>query len=159
MLVESVRAYREKAESSVEPKRQRLLSIDEEIERESKRIRKYMQAFADTDDETIAAEYQATVKDAARRKDALLAQKRKLEDEIAQATMTDEEERAILETVRGWKRKIEKRQKVTFEEKRHLFDLLHLQAELQRKEDKREVSVSYILSATPFTVPIESKSS
>lgn len=159
MLAESVRAYRKQAEISIDPKRQRLLSINEEIERESKRIRKYMQAFADTEDVTIAAECQVTVKDAARRKDALLAQKRKLEDEIAQATMSDADERAILKTVNAWKKKIESGGAVTFEQKRHLLDLLHVQVKLRRNADKREVEVSYILSAESFTIPIESKSS
>ena len=118
VLLEGVKARRARIQAELEPKKQRLQSIDEEIEQETRRIHKLMSAFSKCKNEILSAEYEQSLQEAARHKKSLLEESRLVKDASEQITLSEEDETAIIETVRTVRRKVQGGGKPNFAQKR-----------------------------------------
>ena len=86
-IIEGVRALRLRAKPDLETKVERLKSVNAEIEGETKRIRNYSRLSGELgEDNPIIDEYRGITKDASRHKDALTAERGRLEGECDQLT-------------------------------------------------------------------------
>ena len=153
-IEEGVRARTRKLALELEPKQQRLQAVNELIERAEKRVRKLMNAFADSDDETISAEFEVSIKEATRQRDALNAERTRLEIELAQSTLTQEDINTIKATVATVRGKIQGGGRPSFAQKRYLLDILDVQAHLVKSDGKRRLDVACILDVEPLSVDI-----
>ena len=153
-LAEGIRAKVEHASQELQPKRARLQTVEELLEKAEKRIRKLIQAFAESDDETISAEFQSSLKEARRQKDALSAERERLQKQLERGVLSEKDAAAIQETARQLRRKIEGGAIPTFAQKRHLLDVLDVRAQVIKEGEKRIVSIKYALSCDPVSIDI-----
>jgi site-specific DNA recombinase len=156
-LIEGLRASAKKKEAELEPKRARLATLDELIKKAERKIKKLINAFADSDDdsedETVAAEMKSAMKAAVQHKDSLMAEKDRVVAELAKYGLSDDEQRAIAARVEKLKKKIATG-KPTYQQKRDVINLLDVEVRSVKQNGKVVLSVSYVLRPDPVQIDI-----
>jgi|GEM_PF-1083644 len=152
-LIEGLRASAKKKESELEPKRARLATLDELIKKAERKIKKLVNAFADSEDETVTAEMKSATKTVAKHKDSLIAEKDRVVAELAKYGLSDDEQRAIAARVEKLKKKIATG-KPTYQQKKEAINLLDVEVRLVKQKGKVVLSVSYFLRPEPVQIDI-----
>lgn len=121
-----------RSEAELEPKRQRLIEVNELSNKIEQKIKRLVSKLGDEDDETISAAVMHEVKMAKKQKDALMDERQTLEAELTQKDITAEMREAIKARARVIRQKLVG---PSFEQKYTLHDALVVQALYLRAED------------------------
>ena len=143
-------------EAELEPKKRRLATIEDALERVDRKIRRLARAFAEAEDDTTAEAFKAELKRAARQKDALATERDALAAELEQGEVSPEARASIMnlaneiqEQVRG----------ASFRQKRKILEALDVQVRLVRTEEGRALRVTCGFDVEGEAVSIEKPSS
>ncbi len=150
---EGLKAREKKDKLELAPMRRDLAKLEKELERAERKIKKYMDAFGETDDETVAAEYQLTIKAMAKEKKALLIKQDRLVLALSGREISHDRQAAIKKSAERIRRKITGGSKPTFAQKRAMFELLDLKVKIEYQGDRRALFATYVLSADPAEIP------
>jgi site-specific DNA recombinase len=143
-------------EAELEPKKRRLATIEDALERADRKIRRLARAFADAEDDTTAEAFKAELKRSAREKDTLAAERGMLAAELEQGEISPEVKTSIMNLAQ----EIQKQVRVaSFEQKRKLLEALDVQVRLVRTDKGRALRVTCGFDVEGEAVSIERPSS
>ncbi len=154
-LRKGLREMRERRESDLAPKRQRMESINGLMSKAERAINNLASAIARAEDDTSASALESQMKAVSRERAAVISERDMLLREIASTELSDDDENAIV----AWSETIQARlsQNRTCAEKRELLDLLDLRIILRHNANGRELFVTCGLKFEGETLPIETR--
>lgn len=118
----------EQQEIELQPQAARLAIVVDLLTETERKVKRLATAFADEQDDMIAAALRGEMKTAARERDALIAERDSLRARLAAGKMTEAERKAIKELAAEVNRKLGK---ATFAQKRALLHMLDVQVKLE----------------------------
>lgn len=140
-----LRAWSNRSETELEPKRERLSLIEKLVTDAEGKIKRLTAAFADEQDETISVAIRGQMREAGRERTALVAERDGLRAELTQSELSPTDVEAIKYVAADIRRKLSD---PTLEQRRALLNLLDVQVKLAWKDDERCVIVSCGLTVT-----------
>jgi len=151
-LNEGIKAREKRDALELTPRRQELAVLEKEIERVERSIKKLMRAFGESEDETVSAEYQLTIKATVKEKDALTAKHDRLAAELGGHEISPERQAVIKKSAERIRRKLAGGGKPAFAQMRALIELLDLKIQIRYEGNRRTLYAKYALSAEPAEV-------
>jgi site-specific DNA recombinase len=137
-LDRGLRRMGERSAAGVEPKRRRLETVTQLIEKADQKIKRLVSAFGEEEDETIAGAFQAEMQTLSKQKNNLLSERQSLELELTKLEITPDVERLIKERVYEIRKRL---QDPTYEQIRALFDALGLKVRFRDDNTGRWLDV------------------
>ena len=145
-LEKGLRELAERQETELYPKQERLSLIVNLMAETNGKIKRLAGAFAEEQDEMIAAALRGEMKAAARERDALSAEYDALRADLTSSQMTEVERKAIIALAAEVRQQLEA---TTFAQKRALLNLLDIRVKLDWRDGVRGLSVSCSLTIEP----------
>jgi site-specific DNA recombinase len=143
-----------RTERDLEPKRNRLASINSLIAQTETRMRRLVTRLGDEEDEIIAATVQADLNTAKRQRDALIQESGMLQAELTRVAITPEVEAQIIEGIA--RMALKKIDEITFEEKRAILERLHFRGKLRVDENgHRFMDVTLAFTQAPVSISLD----
>ena len=143
-------------EAQLAPMRQRLATVSAELDRAKQKIARLAKAFAGAETDTVAAAYHDELKQAAREKDVLEAERDRLAALVDQSALTPEAKAAILATAETIRQRVES---AAFAQKRAVMEVLDVRVQLVRTETGRALQVTCSFDTEGQVFAIEEPSS
>jgi site-specific DNA recombinase len=142
--------------AELEPRKRRLATIEDALERVDRKIRRLARAFADAENDTTAEAFKAELKRAAREKNALATERDTLAAELEQVEVSPEVKASIMKLANEIQEQV---RSAPFEQKRKLLEALDVQVQLVRTDDGRALRVTCGFDVEGKAVSIEGQSS
>lgn len=127
---------REREASELNPKRERLETVGELIDKAERKIKRLASTIADTEDETALDVLKAEVKTTSRQKDALIAERERLQAELNQLELSPEGEEEIVRKAAELRAGM---LDADFETKRYFLNRLDVQVQVQKNADGQKI--------------------
>lgn len=145
-LERGLRDMRQRAESELEPKRERLAALSSLLERAERKVQKLIATFAEDDDadDIAQAAVKTQIRAIGKEREALAAERDQLTAELAAGTVTDAEWASIRHTARAVKARTAN---ATPEQMRLLVEALDLRATLRDGDGGRWLDLTCALPA------------
>jgi site-specific DNA recombinase len=148
-LRDGIRKMIERSDEEVEPLRERLGYVEEFIRKAEKKLRRFMDQFADVDDEDVLETIQGEITRTAKEKASFEADRKKLLADLAQRSITPDQEEQLLKVAAELREELDY---PDYETKRYIMNRLNLQVVYHENEERRWLVASCGLSADPAVI-------
>ncbi len=155
-LDKGIREMKERRLSEIAPKKQRLEAVNKLIEKAEQKIKRLTDDLSEETDTFAREAIKESRAQVLIQRNSFVEEREALIAELAQRDFTDEDIATIKTTAAIIRRKL--KGKPTYEQKRELFDLIHLKAELQGFVGHRKIHVICGLSPEGKRLTIDSQS-
>lgn len=154
-LEKGLRRMIERRETDLSPKRERLALVTDLIKQTEHGIKRLAKAYAEAENDIVAAALQAELKSAGKQVNELNEERELLNSYIVQGEFTPEETETIKKMAAELRAELAN---PTFETKRYLLDKLDCRVQLRCDEAGRWLDVTCGWTIKPEKLPIESSS-
>jgi ATPase subunit of ABC transporter with duplicated ATPase domains len=147
----------EQAEKELEPTMEELEAVEKLLKKTNKKIDKFMTAFGDEEEPTIAKALEREIKKIAELKSSLERQKADLESKIATAKVTPSVRKKIIASADEVRKRLENGG--TSENKVSVIEALNVRAQLVEENGKQKIKLTCGLGTRPKFISINDHSS
>jgi len=126
-----------KQEASIESKQKKIETLTEAIDLEENKIQRLVAEFANNTDNFIIESVRKEIDQSNNRREALIADRKEVKTDLLNSEYTPEYEQEIMEMATLISQGIEQ---ASYEEKRHILDLLDVKASLDFENERVDVS-------------------
>ncbi|MCL4505859.1 MAG: recombinase family protein [Chloroflexi bacterium] len=155
-MLAGIERMAQRTTDEMQPKRDRLSQIDEQIDRHTRRIRRWVGEYGDTTTDEEMAALKDQVRETGRLLDALKAERARLDADIQQAAVTDHERESLFQTVRVIRESLADAGD-DFESRRYIVERLGLRCALRNGDAGLRADLSIGVESEPVilkpTVP------